>query len=68
MPILNIWSHPRGQGVCKVKTLACILFYASFSLSWYATWPPSEKTRIVRESDYSPAAAFFMQEKGKFLI
>ena len=25
-------SNPRDQSVCKVKTVACILFYVSFSL------------------------------------
>ena len=28
----------------------------------------SKSNRIVRESDYSPAAALFMQEKGQGLI
>ena len=36
----------KPNQMCKVKILACSLFYASFSLNWYATWPPSKGENI----------------------
>ena len=42
--------------------------YTKNQYSFYIIISSSKSTGIVRESDYSPAAVLFVQEKGQVLI